>query len=206
MMALLKKDFRNTLASLGPALLLGIPLLLVMEFTKDASTPLSWKTAFWIAYFLGSTSLFYRSFSIEHASKTFGIYTAFRVNRLKLWLSQSLLHFAGATLMGIIYSLVAFIFWSPSWAELKEVLIWIPAASLVLSPLGASLGLMLQIEREFMFSVFYLPLATPVVLASHELSSHGYSMWALVLVVFGLMGGFISALIFEFFFDELTPS
>jgi hypothetical protein len=95
MMALLKKDFKNSFSSLGPAIMLGIPLLLIMQFTQSSLSleKISWKSAFWITFFFGSTALYFRSFGLENRFKNFHFYTAFNIPRLKIFLSQTIAHF-----------------------------------------------------------------------------------------------------------------
>lgn len=207
MMALLRKDFDNARSSIGPAIMLGVPILLIIQFAQDADAPkLQWKTAFWLAYFFATTSLFFRSFGLENRSKNFHIYSAFKISRLQIFFSQALVQWASASLLGVIYLGLSFVFWSPedfNWKILEIVLL----ASACLAPLGTLLGLILQLEREFLFSVIYLPLSSPVVLGAYSLSAAEFSTtWLYVLLSFCLVSGFLGALIFEFFFDELSQS
>jgi ABC-type transport system involved in cytochrome c biogenesis permease component len=208
MKSLLLKDFRNALASFGPAMMLGIPLLLILQFSQDAnSEKLTWQSAFWVAYFFSTTSLFFRSFGLENRHKNFQFYTAFRVPKLQIFFSQSLIHFLTTCILGLGYLLLVVVFWSPRDLNLTWFFAIIVLTSACLSPIGTVLGLMLQLEREFMFSVIYLPLATPVVLGAHALTTADFSMnWLFVLLSFLMVGGFVGAFVFEFFFDELSQS
>ncbi|MDB5037574.1 MAG: hypothetical protein JWQ35_1102 [Bacteriovoracaceae bacterium] len=208
MRALLAKDFRNAHWAFPPALILGIPLLLILNFTQDNSAEkISWRSALWITFLLSSTSLFFRSFGLENRFNNFQVYTAFRIPKLQIFLSQALIHFVSAFLLGLGYLLFCILFWSPKDLDLLSTMGLLALASACLAPMGTLLGLMLQLEREFLFSVIYLPLATPVVLAAYSLSLVDASTnWLYVLISFLVAGGFISALIFEFFFDELSQS
>lgn len=206
-LSLLEKDTRNALNAFGPALFLGVPLLLVIQFTKSEGYP--WVSGYWLTFFFSTTSLFFRSFGYENRFHTFHTYTVLSVPRLSLFVSQALVHMITINLLGLCYLLLSLLFWSPVSPDWQSVLLLSSLSALALSPLGTLLGLMLQLEREFLFSVIYLPLATPVILSGYSLSLEGWSIgsgWAQVLVGFILGGGFLSALIFEFFFDELSHS
>lgn len=208
MSALLKKDFRNACQAFGPALLLGVALLLILQLTQssDSALRLPWRSAFWLTFFFSSTSLFFRSFGLEHRFKNFHVYTAFQVSRSKIFWSQTLVQMATSTALGAAYLLLVTVFWTPSdldWLAMIEIILLISAG---LSPLGILLGLMLQREREFLFSVLYLPLATPLILGAHETSNEIASSWLYLLVSFTFVSGFLSAFLFEFFFDELSQS
>lgn len=206
MKALIQKDFRNAASALPPALLLGIPLLLVIEFTQNPhlSERISWRSAFWVVYFLSSTSLFYRSFGFENRFKTFHIYRSFCVSPLKVFLSQTLMHFLSASLMGICYLIVTVTLWSPADLNWTFLGFMIVATSAILAPIGTTLGLMLQVEREFLFSLIFLPLSTPVVLGAYSYELQPDSSWPWVLAIFFVGGSFLSCLFFSFFFDDLT--
>jgi hypothetical protein len=207
MMALIGKDFRNAIASFGPAMMLGIPLLLVLQFSQDADAPkISWQTAFWLTYFFSTTALYFRSFGLENRYKTFQVYSAFQVSRVRIFLSQTLVHTLTASIIGFGYLALVILFWSPHDVNPRMIEL-ICLASVCLSPLGTVLGLILQLEREFLFSIVYLPLATPVILGAHALSQPEFSIsWLYVLVSFFLVSTFIAAAVFEFFFDELSQS
>lgn len=206
MKALLQKDFFNLKDIFPSAVLLGVPLLLILQFTTSGTEqglidPLA---AYWAIFFFSSVALLYRSFSLEHRHSTFIVYSAFGVSRLKIFASQALIQFLGLLSLGAIYSGLLLIFW-PSlpidWTNGTAALF---LAAACLAPLGTLLGLLLQTEREFLFSIFFLPLCTPVILGAHSLSTEWTQAWAAVLSVFALAGAFVSALIFEFFFDELS--
>jgi ABC-type transport system involved in cytochrome c biogenesis permease component len=205
---LLAKDFRNLKSVVLPALFLGIPLILILQFTTESTDqglihPLS---AYWVVYFFSAVALLYRSFSAEHRYSTFIVYSALGVSRLKIFLSQALFQWIGLVVLGAIYGALIHFFWPSVELDWKVGLTVLALVSLCLAPLGSLLGLMLQTEREFLFSVFFLPLCTPVLLGAHSLCQEWSQAWFSVLAVFALMGGFVSALLFEFFFDELTQS
>lgn len=206
MKALLHKDFRNAKMALPPAVLLGIPLLLIIEFTQSPyfNQKVSWQSAFWIVYFFSSTSLFYRSFGFENRFKTFHIYKSFGVPSLQIFLSQTLVHFLSASFMGLSYLLLTFIMWSPSDLNLCHFILSIITTSAILSPLGTTLGLMLQVEREFLFSLIFLPLSTPVILGAYSYGLQSESAWPWVLGMFFVGSCFLSSAVFHFFFDDLT--
>lgn len=205
-MALLLKDFRNARASMPPAILLGVSLLLILEFTQSPLTTerMAWRSAYWIIYFFGVTSLFYRSFGFENHSNTFHIYRSFCISPLKVLLSQCLVHCLSASIIGITYLFMTVLFWSPTDLNWASTLVKIVITSVILSPIGTTLGLMLQMEREFLFSLTFLPLATPVVLGAYALELQSDSAWPWILAIFFVGGCFLSALVFQFFFDDLT--
>jgi len=205
MKALLQKDLRNARFILWPALWLGIPLLLILQFSNDQQSfdSVSWKTAYWVAYFFSATAIFYRSFAQEHRFQNFGIYLSFSIPRWKILLSQLLVHSAVLFLLGFIYALLVMIFWSPQnfpWSHLLSVSLLV---TLALVPVGTLLGLMLQVEREFLFSIFFMPLVTPLVLAASAMSEAWIWSWSSLILAFLIMGSFLSFFLFEFFFDEL---
>jgi ABC-type transport system involved in cytochrome c biogenesis permease component len=206
MSTLLKKDFRNALLSMGPALLLGVPLLLIMQFTQSSASTekISWNSAFWITFFFSSTALFFRSFGFENRFKNFHFYTAYKIPHLRIFLSQCAVHIISLFVMGVFYLLLSILFFSPPSADLSLLLKVLALTSLTLAPVGTFLGLILQVEREFLFSIVYLPLATPVILSAYSLSSSFEGSWLYVLLSFLVGGSFLSAFTFEFFFDELS--
>ncbi len=207
--ALVSKDLENAKWAFTPALMLGVPLLLLVEFTQSSSPNerVSWLSAFWISFFIATTSLYFRSFGLEHRFKNFHLYSAIKTSRLQIFMSQTLVHFVSAFLLGLCYLFLCLVFFSPGSIDWMMYLKLIALVSICLSPLGTLLGLMLQLEREFLFSIIYLPLATPVILAAHNLCMPDASPnWLSVLSIFALAGGFVSAMIFEFFFDELSQS
>ncbi len=205
--ALLKKDWHNHLQSIGPALLLSGSLLLLIQWTQSPSPAnhVAWESAFCLSFFVASMSVFYRSFGQEHASQNFQIYTAFNIARWKILLSQSMLHLWTLILLAGSTFLLTFIFWPPFDYSLSHIALLSLFFPLCLAPLGALLGLMLQREREFLFAITYLPLATPIFLGLHQLLSQGFAgIWLRVLFSFALVSGFLSFFVFENYFDELT--
>jgi ABC-type transport system involved in cytochrome c biogenesis permease component len=202
---LLQKDFRNARFILWPALWLGVPLLLILQFSIDRFSfeSIPWKTAYWITFFFSSTALFYRSFAQEHRFQTFSLYLAFKTPRWQILLSQMLTHIGLLFLLSLFYLLLILIFWSPRelpWVHLLMVSVFVSCA---LAPFGTLLGLMLQIEREFLFSIFFMPLSTPLVLAAYGLSEGWSWNWMSLVLSFLVIGSFLSFFLFEFFFDEL---
>lgn len=208
MRTLLKKDLKNAYYSFGPALLLGVPLILLIYFAK--SDDLSWISAFWITFFFSTTSLYYRSFGQENQSRNFLLYVTLRVPRLSIYFSQTIIHILSATLLGYLYFGLSLLFFSPPEFSTYPLCVLIPLVAMALSPLGTLLGLSLQLEREFLFALLYLPLATPVFLAGLHLSQNPdfdlFSAWTRVLIAFILLGSFMTAFLFKFFFDELSQT
>lgn len=207
--SLLKKDIRNAVWAFIPALMLGIPLILILEFTQSSAPQekISWKAAFWISFFISTTSLYFRSFGLEHRFRTFHLYSAMNISRLSIFVSQSLTHIFSTFFLGLSYLLIVLLFFSPNDLDALAITKLIALCSVALSPLGTLLGLMLQLEREFLFSVIYLPLATPVILVAHHLSANPEApRWLSLILIFTLLSSFLSALIFEFFFDELSQN
>ncbi len=208
LLCLLKKDFRNLRLSLGPALFFCLPLLLFLSVGSEFSErphELA-NLSFWISYFIALSSLFYRSFSLENRFQSFHIYTALRVPKISIFVSQSLVNFLGAVLIGVCYLSIVQIFWAHSDFDFLNFFPLILVISLALSPLGSLLSLLLQIEREFLFSLFFLPVSTPLFLGALSISHQSEAPWFWVMSIFALISIFLSALLFEFFFDELTQS
>lgn len=207
-LTLFKKDLRNLSYAFWPAMLLGIPLLLIIQFaeTSSDSQKLPWKTAFWITFFVSTVGLFYRSFGEEHRSKNFQIYSAMKIPRIMIFFSQVLVHALSLFVIGFCYLFLSILFWSPLNTSIGNDLALIALVSFCLAPIGTSLGLALQLEREFLFPLFFLPLSTPVVLAAESLSTDYSTSWLSVLLIFGVVGAFLSAVVFEFFFDELSQT
>lgn len=208
MISLFQKDLSALRFSLWPAILLSIPLLVILEFTTSSADieKIRWQPAFWIVFFFCSTNLLFRSFSLEVRNKNFYIYSAAQTPRLQIFLSQTLINTLGLALMGLAQMLILFILWSPQEIDLASHLGVLLLASTSLAPVGTLLGLMLQLEREFLFSLFFLPLAAPLVLAAFNLSMEWSWTWASMMIAFCLISSFLSALAFEFFFDELSQS
>lgn len=208
-LTLLKKDMRNAKQSIGPAIFLGVPLLLILGFGNEIEIDqvLSWRSAFWLSFFISITSLFYRSYGFEHRYKCFHVYKAFRVSKVKIFLSQVLSHLVAVWVLGFAFLFFTNILFSPRDLDLSQMSLLIFAVSLALAPLGSLIGLLLQFEREFLFALFFIPLTAPIILASHHLSLEGSSSsWAWLFGAFILLSGFMSSLLFEFFFDELSQA
>lgn len=204
---LLKKDFRNAKQSIGPAIFLGIPLLLILGFGNEIEVDqaLSWRSAFWLSFFISVTSLFYRSYGFEHRYQSFLVYKAFRVSKIKIFISQIISHLVAVWLLGFTFLFFTTVLFSPHDLDVKQMALVIFGVSLALAPLGSLIGLLLQFEREFLFALFFIPLCAPVILASHHLSLEDSSAsWAWLFGAFILLSGFLSSLLFEFFFDELS--
>jgi ABC-type transport system involved in cytochrome c biogenesis permease component len=205
--SLLKKDFRNLKNSFLPALLMGLPLILVlgMSAQNPSTDMIHWRSAFWVVFFVSSTALLYRSFEQENRSKNYSLYFSIRLPRFLIFLSQSLVQWISCIfLSGVILALVA-IFWSPNEAVLSSWG-WAILLSAGLCPLGCLLSLLLQFERDFLFALFYLPLASPALLAGYHLSIGYQASWLYALLIFCCLSAFLAAFLFEFFFDELIEN
>jgi ABC-type transport system involved in cytochrome c biogenesis permease component len=85
-----------------------------------------------------------------------------------------------------------------------RILSMVAMTSVILSPIGTLLGLMFQIEREFLFPLIFLPIATPVVLGAYSFGLQDGQNWLWILATFLVGSIFICSLIFHFFFDDLT--
>lgn len=208
MKILIQKDIRHLKAAFPSAVLLGVPLILILQFTTEGTeqgilNPLS---AFWIAYFFSSVALLYRSFSLEHRNSSFIVYTAFGIAKWKVFWSHCLAQWMGLVLLGVAYGLLFHLFWPQVTISVTQSLGVLALTSLALAPIGSFLGLLLQTEREFLFSIFFLPLCTPVLLAAHQLTIEWTDAWFSVLSIFCLIGSFLSSLLFEFYFDELSQT
>ncbi len=209
MIRLLQKDFKALKYSLLPGILLGLPLLLLMQLPRDlgGQPALPWKESFWLSFFLGAVSVFYRSFSQEHRAQNFGVFLALGIGRPKILWSQALVQSFALVILGLAYAFMTFVFWSPQDFDFWPLFWTVLALSLSLAPLGTALGLFLQLEREFLFSLFFLPLTIPAFLAAQVLQTDGFSWsWSLILISYFCIGGFVVSLLFEFFFDELSQS
>lgn len=206
--ALVNKDLKHLKISMGPALFLALPLIFLISIANQSEFDqrFSFRGAFWICFFVASVSLFYRSFGFEIRNKNFGIYSCLRVPRLSVFYSQVLVNFLALLLIGIFYLFLSRLFWSPSDA-LSARWIWILLLSCGgLAPLGSLLSLLLYFEREFLFSIIFLPLSIPVFLAAYSLSLEWEAAWLWVLAIYGVLSHFLCAATFEFFFDELTQT
>ena len=201
---LLKKDLKNTFGAMGPAALLGVPLLFVLQWQTDQRP--SWSTGFWTVYFFSLTALFLRSFGAENRYHIFGLYKNLKVSRPMVFWSQVFLNFLASIVLGVLYSLLVILFWSPENFNFGNHLLWITLVGISLSPLSTLLGLMLHHEREFLFSVVYFPLSTPVILAAYALTDAYQASWLYLLLTFSVVSAFVSAAFFELFFDDLTQS
>lgn len=206
MIALLKKDFSALVHALLPALVFCLPLVLLLGFTNEIETGqrMHWRSVLWISFFISSTFLFYRSFYFENRSQNFYIYRALKVPLICVFGSQVLTQSIGCLILGLCAYLLSIVFWSPSDASFGTTFKLLLLCSFSLSPIGSLLGLCMRFEREFLFALFYIPLATPLVLGAHSLHSGSTGAWAPILLIFLIFSLFFSALIFQFFFDELT--
>lgn len=204
--SLLKKDFENFRFSFLPSILMGLPLFLILGFGNEIEFDqnLSWRSAFWLSFFISVANLFYRSFSQEHQNSNFQVYRMLKIPRIQILLSQSIIQALQSMALGLIYCIMAVVFFRAPDFDFAQMLTLIFLASICLALPGSFLGLFLQFEREFLFALFFLPLATPVILACHSLSLQPQASWLYALGIFLLLGGFLSLFLFEFFFDELT--
>ncbi|TVQ77670.1 MAG: hypothetical protein EA369_08785 [Bradymonadales bacterium] len=205
--ALFLKDLQNFRHSLIPALLFGLPVFLLLGLSSQSgdSSLLAWQSAYWIVFFLAVTSLFYRSFEQENRSRNFSHYFSLRTPRLLIFLSQALSQWMATALLSVFFLSLVFIFWSPQDFELRSL--WVSLlVGLAISPMGCLIGLLLHWERDFLFGLFFIPLMSPAILAGHELSFAPQVSWLYLLLAQAVAGGFLSALVFEFFFDELIES
>jgi hypothetical protein len=206
MIPLFKKDLRNAKNSFWAGLLLGVPLFLLLAISNQTEPDqfVSWRTAFWFSLFFASTAIFYRSFGLECENQNFGVYSAIKIQPWKILLSQSLVQALSFFLLGSIYILLAILWWSPTDLDLSLFFLILTSVSFTLAPTASFIGLLLQKEREILFPLFYLPFASPVIIGAHILSLGESTTWFYILGIFALVGGFLSFLLFEFFFDELT--
>jgi ABC-type transport system involved in cytochrome c biogenesis permease component len=179
-----------------------------MGFMSEAPTDQASSIAkLWVSFFIAASSVFYRSFQAENSNRNFILFTQFRVPRIFIFISQSInqalrLFFIGMTYILILHFL--FSFQITDWA--RWVLVFLEV-SLCLAPLGTLLGLGLQAEREFLFSLIFIPLIAPIILAAHAMSlGEQISVWSSITGAFGIISWFISSVIFEFFFDDLTQT
>jgi len=208
MLALVLKDWSNAKNSFYPSLLLGLPLILLLSFldNRTNSNLLHQNQFYWLIYFYSSISVFYRSFGFEHRFHNFHIYRSLDIAPWKVFASQCLAHFGICILIGLAYLIFIPIFWPTENWPIFELLALTAAIAACQTPLGCLLGLLLQFEREFLFALFFLPIMTPLLLAASQLSEDFYPSWVYILSAFFLAGSFVSALVFQFFFDELTQS
>jgi ABC-type transport system involved in cytochrome c biogenesis permease component len=208
MLALLQKDLEQLKNTLGPALLFCLPILLLLSMGSEFyDRPQEFALlSFWVSFFLGISSLYYRSFYLEHRFSCFSIYTTLRVPKWMIFCSQSFVNFLGSVLIGFTYSAFVQIFWNIPDFNWAQCLALVAMISLSLACLGTLLSLLLQVEREFLFALFFLPVATPLFLSALSVSLEGQETWIWIMAVFLCLSVFLSAMLFEFFFDELTQS
>lgn len=206
--ALFFKDWENFKHNFGPAVLLGIPLILVMGFSNEVEDGIniSWRAAYWLSFFFSSTAIYYRSFGLENRFRVFHVFTALRVKRLPIFVSQAFFQMILGSILGAAYLGLISIFWTPQDLSWPSMLLLSFGASLCMAPVGSLLGLALQWEREVLFSLFFIPYITPLILAVYHLSIERTASWAYLAGIFFVVGSFVSALIFEFFFDDLTQT
>lgn len=207
MWALLLKDLKNLKNTYVPALLMSLPLILILGMSSnEPSTDLvSWRSAFWLIYFISTSALFYRSFEQENRSRNYSLYFSLRLPRWMIFLSQSFVQFFAASLLALSLFIFIQIFWSPSdfsWQPFG----WASLVSLSLAPLGCLLSLLLRLERDFLFALFYVPISSPALLAGYQLSLGYQQAWFYSLLIFCVLSLFLSSLLFEFFFDELAEN
>lgn len=207
-LALLEKDFKNLKFALPPALFLGIPVLLILGIGNEIEWKqnLSWRSVFWITYFISLAALFYRSFYLENSSRSFNLYRMGQVPLLQLLWSQCLVFFIGSTALAAFFIFASVVFISPRDPQVLELLGVASLTAACLSPLGSFLGLFMQFEREYLFSLFFLGGSTPVILAGHQMSESQQWNWIYLDLIFFLFSAFICSLLFQFFFDDLTQS
>jgi hypothetical protein len=207
-LVLVKKDLSQLKNTLGPALLFCFPILLLLSIGSEFhDRPQDFALlSFWISLFLGISSLSYRSFSLEQRYQCFGLYSQLRVPKWMIFCSQSLVNFFSSLLMSAVYLVIMLVFWNLPELSMMSLLPPLVMISISLACLGSFLSLLLQVEREFLFALFFLPLATPLFLAALSLSLKNEQAWIWVMAIFLGLSVFLSALLFEFFFDELTQS
>jgi len=189
-------------------MLLGFSLLLLLAFTRSSDeTNINSLSHFWVAFFVAASSLFYRSFQSENQNKNFILFTQFSVPRIFIFLSQAFVQTARLFLIGIFYLFALYFLFQFEIKDFSKWLLILLEVSLVIAPLGTLLGLGLQVEREFLFSLIFLPLITPVVLGAYAQSmGEQPQVWASLIGAFGSISWFVGSLIFEFFFDDLTQN
>lgn len=202
---ILRKDLKQSREVVGPSFLLCLPLLVLFSLGMDGEThkEMASRVIFWICLFISLISLFYRSFSGENRYGNFHIYTSLRVKASLVFWSQTLLHFLFAFALGIFYWFLSRLL---TGLEADTPYLLLGFVALALAPLGSLLGLMLQMEREFLFSLIFLPLSTPVFLAALSYETTALNSWLYVLGIYATLSLYLSAFLFEFFFDELTQS
>jgi len=197
---LLKKDLRESLAVVSPAFLMGFSVFILLQLSRDI--PHAQTSDFWFSFFVSSSALFYRSFSLEHRSQNFAVYRAAGLSLQKLFWSQVIVQMLRLLSIGFLLVIVLAAFGLPA-ASLWPLCL---SVGFAMSPFATFLGLSLKAEKEFLFSFVYFPFVTPLVLAGASLSSadSNQSVWWSILILFGLGASFISAVAFEFFFDDLA--
>jgi len=207
--ALFCKDFSQLRDSGLSALFFGIPIFFLFSMAADFfDRPMNYESlSFWVVFFIGQTSLLYRSFSLEQRFQCFHVYSAWGVPNSSIFWSQTLCNWLGGILLGLFYLLLANLFGKTPLSFNLDFLICLLAVSLAMAPLGTLLSLLLQVEREFLFGLFFLPASIPVFLAALSITEgQNPSTWMYILFIFILISGGLSSFLFEFFFDELTQS
>ena len=196
---LIRKDLRESPAVIVPSFLLAVTLFIIMQFSRD--TPQAEASDFWFSFFVASSALFYRSFSLEHRSQNFALYRVARIPLQWVFWSHTLVQCLRLSLISGGLILCLRLFGMMSFHPFAISL----AVMAALCPFAVFLGLSLKGEKEFLFSFVYFPIATPMVLAGVSLSSEpDLRLWWTILAAFGVGASFIAALAFQFFYDDFT--
>jgi len=206
---LLAKDFSQFRDAGLSALFFGVPIFFLLSMAADFfDRPMNYESlSFWVVFFVGQTSLLYRSFSLEHRYQCFHVYSTWGVPPWSIFWSQTLCNVIGGVVLGLFYLLIANLFGKSLITLDLELFGTLMAVNLAMAPLGTLLSLLLQVEREFLFGLFFLPASIPVFLAALSITEGENPMtWMSILAIFILVAGGLSAFLFEFFFDELTQS
>lgn len=196
---LLVKDLRESLAAIVPSFLLSFTLFIILQFSREL--PKAELTDFWFSFFVASSALFYRSFSLEHRSRNFGLYRAAGLKLQLLFWTQVFVQSGRLAVIGFMLYLSLYLFGIDAYRPFLLSL----ATTLAVAPFAVFLGLSLKGEREFLFSFVYFPFVTPLILAGVSLTHHPEAnLWWSILISFGLGSAFIAALVFEYFYDDFT--
>ncbi len=206
---LLAKDFSQLRDAGLSALFFGVPLFFLLSMAADFfDQPMNYESlSFWVVFFIGQTSMLYRSFTLEHRFQSFHVYSAWGVRSSSIFWSQAFCNALGGIILGLFYLLLANLFGKSAMSLSSEFFLTLVAVNLAMAPLGTLLSLLLQVEREFLFGLFFLPASIPVFLAALSITEgENPTTWMSLIAIFILIAGGLSAFLFEFFFDELTQS
>lgn len=205
---LIVKDWKSSLWTLFPGFALGVGLLIVLCFTRSATNfSESQVSDLWAAFFVASILIFQRSFHLESASKAFFFYRQIKASLKLLFIFQFISQALRLFIIGIIYWMIQAFFFSSPQIEITNLLVTLGCISLSISSLGVLFGLILAFEKDLLFSLLYLPTISPLMIAAYQASSgHQTAVWLSIMGSFGIISLFLSLLIFEFFFDELTQN